>query len=70
MKRVEIPGDMDVPAWKRDTTNFQNLRWLERNLYIRNASHPKFYTIIKEVEEALGKSAANYEFNKKPNGER
>lgn len=36
----QIPEDMDVPANRRDITDPSNVRWLLRNLAIRNSKHP------------------------------
>ncbi len=39
---VLIPEDMDVPINRRDTSKPENVRWLVRNLPIRNSAHPSF----------------------------
>ena len=39
---VLIPEDMDVPLSRRDTNKPENVRWLVRNLPIRNSKHPSF----------------------------
>jgi hypothetical protein len=31
---------MDVPEMRRDVSNDSNLRWLNRNLMVRNSEHP------------------------------
>lgn len=33
----EILQDLDIPIQRRDVTNHQNLRWLNRNLMINNS---------------------------------
>tara|TARA_B100000214_G_scaffold374388_1_gene356977 strand:- start:1469 stop:1645 length:177 start_codon:yes stop_codon:yes gene_type:complete len=43
---VLIPEDMDVPLSRRDTNNPENVRWLMRNLSIRNSEHPSFKEVI------------------------
>ena len=35
---VLIPEDMDVPLNRRDTSKPENVRWLVRNLPIRNSN--------------------------------
>jgi hypothetical protein len=45
-----IPDDMDVPLIRKDTSKNENVRWLLRNLAIRNSNHPDFKTIIKTLQ--------------------
>jgi len=37
-------GQMEVPTLRHDTTSFQNIKWLNRNLAIQNGNHPMFVT--------------------------
>ena len=37
-----LPDDMDIPLMRRDTSKLDNVRWLVRNLSIRNNQHPDF----------------------------
>ncbi len=32
---------MDLPAMRRDVTSEGNLRWLTRNILVRNSNHPQ-----------------------------
>ena len=43
---LEILNEMDVPDKRKDLNKIGNLRWLQRNLLIRNGNHPR-------AEEAL-----------------
>jgi hypothetical protein len=48
--RAQLAGileEMDVPEMRKDVKRLANLRWLQRNLLIRNRKHPK-------VAEAIG----------------
>ena len=45
-----IPEDMDVPSTRRDTRDHGNIRWLLRNLGVRNSNHPEFKTIIESLK--------------------
>ena len=45
----KIPEDMDVPAIRRDISKMENIRWMLRNLAIRNGEHP----LISETLDAL-----------------
>jgi hypothetical protein len=38
---VGILEEMDVPEMRKDIKRLSNLRWLQRNLLIRNRKHPK-----------------------------
>jgi len=35
----ELIRTMDVPEMRRETSKNENVRWLQRNLMIRNADH-------------------------------
>lgn len=52
---VKIPHDMDVPSWRRDTTQVPNLLWLDRNLAVRNSKHSKFQETMDAINAALGR---------------
>jgi hypothetical protein len=50
MNRLEeILSTMNLPQTRRDTTHYQNVRWLQRNMAIANSHHPDF----KEAKELL-----------------
>jgi hypothetical protein len=44
---------LDVPAMRMDVTNVGNLRWLMRNLAVRNNEHPMLDTIFTMIRELL-----------------
>ena len=46
----QLPEDMDVPSIRRDTRDHGNIRWLLRNLGVRNSDHPEFKTIIEALK--------------------
>ena len=46
MAKFVIPEDMDVPGSRRDIEDLGNVRWLLRNLGVRNTSHPDFQAVI------------------------
>ena len=42
--RAQLTGileEMDIPEMRKDIKRLGNLRWLQRNLLIRNRKHPK-----------------------------
>jgi len=42
--RAQLAGileEMDIPEMRKDIKRLGNLRWLQRNLLIRNRKHPK-----------------------------
>ena len=50
-----IPLDMDVPSSRRNvdvcSENFgNNVRWLLRNLGVRNSEHPQFEATVKKLK--------------------
>jgi len=50
---IELPIYMDIPKMRRDTTKEANLRWLARNLAIRNSNHPQFKETMKQIKGAI-----------------
>ena len=46
---VEIPDDMDVPLMRRDTSKMENVRWLVRNLPIRNYNHSSLENTMADL---------------------
>ena len=51
MTDVLLPNDMDIPESKRDLFDDNNVRWLLRNLAIRNKNHPEFKNVINELSK-------------------
>ena len=37
---------MDVPEMRKDVTNLSNVRWLNRNIGVRNGKHPMFKSAL------------------------
>ena len=46
--KFNLPEDMDIPKNRRQLSD-ENLRWLIRNLSIRNSNHPKFPEVKKNL---------------------
>jgi len=44
---------MDVPPLRRDVSKEANLRWLQRNLAVRNSEHPDFRPTMTLLRQAL-----------------
>ncbi len=44
---------MDVPESRMDTFRQENIRWLARNLGIRNKKHPMFLTAMELIKWIL-----------------
>ena len=43
-EKAELAGileEMDIPEFRKHLHRFANLRWLSRNMGIRNQNHPK-----------------------------
>ena len=38
---LEILQTMDIPDFRKDVSELSNIRWLLRNISIRNAQHPQ-----------------------------
>jgi hypothetical protein len=49
--------DMDIPDWRKEKNTIDNLKWIQKNLYIRNKNKPnyeKVMCVIKSVLEGMG----------------
>lgn len=56
MKIEKMLETMDVPRFRRDLKKKENIRWLLRNLALRNSSHPYFEMAIEGLKEKLRSS--------------
>jgi len=48
---IILPEDMDVPLSRRDIHILSNVRWLLRNLSIRNSNHKEFKTVMELLKQ-------------------
>ena len=46
---LEILNEMDVPEARKNLNELANLRWLQRNLLIRNGNHPKAVEVVEVI---------------------
>jgi len=51
MKNQELPRDMVIPEKNRDLSSKRNVRWLLRNLAVRNRAHPEFIEVMAELKK-------------------
>ena len=54
--QMEIPEDMIVPDLRRDISKMSNVRWLLRNIRIKNEHHPK---LDETVDMLIGLTKGN-----------
>jgi len=47
--KMTLPEDMDIPENNRDLSSMRNVRWLLRNLTVRNSGHPCFKSVMKNL---------------------
>jgi hypothetical protein len=47
----DILNEMDIPEFRLDISKKANVRWLTRNLAVRNISHSGFKNTIKKLKE-------------------
>ena len=50
---LEILNEMDVPDKRKDLNKIGNLRWLQRNLLIRNGNHPRAEEALVFIEHLI-----------------
>ena len=56
-----ILKEMDLPEMRLDTSSFANVRWLLRNMGVKNKDHPKYgdaKKALKALHKSLGKKAS------------
>jgi len=64
---LEILKEMDVPETRKNLNELANLRWLQRNLLIRNGNHPKAVQVVEFIAEmARDKMKQNQKVMKLP----
>jgi len=64
---LEILNEMDVPDMRKDLNKIGNLRWLQRNLLIRNGNHPRAVQVVEFIAEmARDKMKQNQKVMKLP----
>lgn len=49
MRIEKMLETMDVPNFRRNLKKEENIRWLLRNLHIRNGKHPYFQMTIEAL---------------------
>ena len=42
--------DLDIPELRRDTTKPENVRWLQRNLFVRNKNAESEILILNDLQ--------------------
>ena len=64
---LEIRKEMDLPETRKNLNELANLRWLQRNLLIRNGNHPKAVQVVEFIAEmARDKMKQNQKVMKLP----
>jgi hypothetical protein len=64
---LEILNEMDVPDKRKDLNKIGNLRWLQRNLLIRNGNHPRAVEVVEVIAKmAREKNKENQQVMKLP----
>ena len=45
--------EMDIPDMRRDLSRASNLRWLLRNIRVRNGNHPRIVEVLDKLKVLL-----------------
>ena len=45
--------EMDIPDMRRDLSRASNLRWLLRNIRVRNGNHPRVVEVLDKLKVLL-----------------
>lgn len=54
-KTIEVLNAMDIPAFRKELTP-SNIRWLLRNIRVRNGQHPDIEEVVATLKERLRES--------------
>ena len=49
---IKLLCEMDIPDMRREI-NHRNLRWLMRNIRVRNGKHQRIKEVIEEIKRLL-----------------
>ena len=49
---INVLNEMDLPAMRREI-NESNLRWMMRNIRVRNGNHPRIKEVLGELKRLL-----------------
>ena len=50
---VGVLLEMDIPDMRRDLSRASNLRWLLRNIRVRNGNHPRVVEVLDKLKVLL-----------------
>lgn len=45
--------EMDIPDIRRDLSKASNLRWLMRNIRVRNGDHPRIKEVLDKIKKLI-----------------
>ena len=45
--------EMDIPDMRRDLSRASNIRWLLRNIRVRNGNHPRIVEVLDKLKVLL-----------------
>jgi hypothetical protein len=54
-----ILKEMDLPEMRRDTSDPHNVRWLLRNMAVKNKNHPKYEDALKALKALVRRKASD-----------
>ncbi len=49
----KLISKMDIPFYRKTIKSSDNIRWLSRNLAIKNATHPDYQKAVSIIKEIL-----------------
>ncbi len=49
---INVLNEMDLPAMRRELS-VRNIRWLLRNIRVRNSNHPRIAEVFEELKRLL-----------------
>ena len=52
-KLVELLRPMELPEWRKSKLTIHNVRWLSRNMGLKNSTHPNYNESIELIKAII-----------------
>jgi hypothetical protein len=52
-KLVELLRTMELPEWRKNHLTIHNVRWLSRNMGLKNSTHPNYNESIELIKSII-----------------
>lgn len=52
-KLIKLLKKMDIPVYRKDKFNKNNLEWLQKNLHYKNSTHPNYNFAMEIINKKI-----------------